>query len=304
MIKPYQPFTLRKKQTLSRRSSLIKSLFVWKAIFVIALCHSSWLSAQNYGEPVKILNGFKFVEGPVLDAKGNLFFTDIPVNLVYQYAPDGKVSTFLENTGGANGLAFDSQGRLVACAGGARHIFRLEADGTRTILADSYDGKKLNSPNDLWIDAGDGIYFTDPRYGGDKKIDQDGMHVYYISPEDQSCARVIDDLITPNGIIGTPDNKTLYVVDEPARQTYRYHIESPGKLAEKTLFCDTGVDGLALTEANELVITTDKAVVLCSADGKKLHTWPMAVNPTNVCYREGTLFITAQDGCVYRIDIQ
>ena len=289
---------------MNKKSSLQNTVYVWIEITLLALLYFHGLPAQNFAEPFKLLEGFKFVEGPALDTQGNLFFTDIPANLIYQYTPDANLIKYLENTGGANGLAFDSLGRLVACAGGARHVFRLEADESRTILADAYDSKKLNSPNDLWIDDGGGIYFTDPRYGRDKNIDQDGMHVYYIAADTRTCTRVIDDLKTPNGIIGTPDNKTLYVVDEGERKTWRYRIESPGTLAEKTLFCDTGVDGLALTEKEELVITTEKAVVLCSPDGQKLHTWSFDINPTNACYSKGVLYITAQDGCIYRINIE
>jgi gluconolactonase len=270
---------------------------------LICLVLFTQVAAQPFGNAEKILDGFQFVEGPAVDANGDLYFTDIPPRLIYKF--DGDTATvYLDSTWGANGLAFDPQGRLVACAGKDRRcIFRLETDGSRTVLTDSYDGKKLNSPNDLWIDPNGGIYFTDPRYGSTDDMQQDGMHVYYLAPGVSDALRVVDDLERPNGIFGTPDGKTLYVVDEGARKTYRYSIDSPGVLVDKRLFCDGGIDGLALTDKNEVAVTIQHAVVLFSPDGTLLQKWAFENHPTNACFADGVLYVTTQGGQLFQIKL-
>jgi len=262
------------------------------------------ICSLSFGQsgPQVILEDLQFPEGPAVNAEGVLFFSDIPPRLVYRYAAE-ELTVFLDSTGGANGLAFDAQDRLVACAGKARHVFRLEPDGSRTILADSYNGKKLNSPNDLWIDPHGGIYFTDPRYGSTDDLEQDGMHVYYLQPGAKKLIRVIDHLTRPNGIIGTPDNQTLYVVDEGERQTWQYRIGKNGKVTDKTLFCNGGIDGLALTDKGGLVVTMENAVRLFTPAGEQLKSWPFENNPTNVCFAEGLLYVTTQGGRVYHIHL-
>ena len=127
-----------------------------------------------------------------------------------------------EQSGGANGLYFDAAGRLAICEGGNRRMTRLEADGSLTLLMDGYDGKKLNSPNDLWVAPGGDIYFSDPRYGDAGNVEQDGMHVYLIPADGRAPLRVTTDLVTPNGLIGTPDGRTLYIADAGARRIWRY----------------------------------------------------------------------------------
>ena len=274
---------------------------VFKVLFLFSLLICLQLLAQPFGDAEKILDGYQFVEGPAVNTDGDLYFTDIPPRLIYKCAGD-TATVFMDSTWGANGLAFDADGRLVACAGKERRcIFRLEADGSRTILADLYDGKKLNSPNDLWIDPNGGIYFTDPRYGSTADMEQDGMHVYYLAPGASELVRVIDDLQRPNGIIGTPDGTTLYVVDEGARQTWKFRIKSPGVVAGKTLFTDGGIDGLALTDKGNLAVTMEKALRLFSPDGEMLQEWSFDNHPTNATFAEGVLYVTTQGGRVFGV---
>jgi len=153
-------------------------------------------------------DGFNFTEGPAADAEGNVCFTDIPNSRIHKWS-DGEIYVFQENSQQANGLAFDLQANLIACKHGSRAIVSIDPQGNETVLADTYKGKKLNSPNDLWIDAKGGIYFTDPRYGNRDGVVQDGEHVYYLTPGGKKLIRVIDNLIKPNGLIGTPDGKIL-----------------------------------------------------------------------------------------------
>lgn len=249
------------------------------------------------GAKVKKLAGdFSFTEGPADDGKGNIYFTDIPNNRIHKWSRDGKLSTFLEGSEAANGLIFDENGKLLACRHGSRSVVSIDMNRTITTLADEYRGKKLNSPNDLWIDPSGGIYFTDPRYGNRDNLEQDGEHVYYLSPDQASLSRVIDDFVRPNGIIGTPDGKTIYVADNGANMTYSYRIGAGGSLSGKREFAPVGSDGVALDEKGNLYLTGD-AVVIYSPRGRLLEKIEVPERPSNVCFggKDGkTLFITAR----------
>ena len=150
----------------------------------------------------KLAGDFRFTEGPAVDRAGNLYFSDIPNEKIHKWSVDGKLSTVREMSGGANGLYFAANGDLYACEGTARRVTSMTPEGKVSVLASSFAGKKLNSPNDLWIDKKGGIYFTDPRYGNMENIEQDGFHVYYISADRKKVTRVISDLVKPNGIKG------------------------------------------------------------------------------------------------------
>ena len=161
------------------------------------------------------MGDLKFSEGPAWSPEGFLLFEDVPRNRTMKLGPDDKATVFREPTGRANGLAFDAKGRLVICEGnhdGGRRMVRLEKNGKLTVLADNYDGKKLNSPNDLTIDKKGRIYFTDPRYSRREELEQDKEAVYRIDP-DGKLTRIIDNLVRPNGLAITADGKTLYVAD-------------------------------------------------------------------------------------------
>ena len=204
----------------------------------------------------RLAGGFKFTEGPACDSLGNIYFTDIRNNRIHKWSVDGKLTTFRENSGAANGLYFNEKGNLLACEGGNRRVTRISLDGEVTVLAESYKGKKLNSPNDLWIDPGGGVYFTDPRYGNPEGLEQGGFHVYYLAADGQALVRVIDDLVKPNGVIGSTDGKLLYVADPGDNKTYRYRIQSAGKLADRKLFANHGSDGMTLDERGNLGLVT------------------------------------------------
>ena len=185
---------------------------------------------------IKLTGGFRFTEGPASDAAGNIFFTDIPNNRIHKWSLDGKLSIFRKNSGGANGLFFDKKGNLLACEGGGRRLVSINPQSALEVLADKYRGKQFNSLNDLWIDPKGGIYFTDPRYGRRDNMGQDGEHVYYLSPGRNKLIRVIDDMVRPNGVIGTPDGKILYVTDHGGGKTFAYTINKDGTLTNKKLF--------------------------------------------------------------------
>src|SRR5438132_5676202 len=158
---------------------------------------------------------FKFTEGPACDAHGNVYFTDQPNDRIHVWSVDGKLSTFMEPCGRSNGLCFDSHGDLWACADERNELWRIHSPRQKAVVVKEYGGKLLNGPNDVWIRPDGGLYFTDPFYKrpywkrGPKE--QEGECVYYLAPDQKHVTRVIADMKQPNGIIGTPDGKILYV---------------------------------------------------------------------------------------------
>lgn len=252
----------------------------------------------------KLAGGFRFTEGPAADPHGNVYFTDIPNNRIHRWSVEGQLSTFLENSGGANGLMVDRAGNLIACAGGSGSVVSIDPQGKMTVLADRYEGNAFNSPNDLWIAPNGGIYFTDPRYGSRDNLPQDGEHVYYLSPDRQTVRRVIDDMVRPNGVIGTPDGKLLYIADQGADKTYVYRIAPEGNLAEKRLFAEQGSDGMTLDAQGNLYLTA-QAVTVYAPTGEQIRTIEVPERPSNVCFGgedQKTLFVTARTS-LYAVEI-
>ena len=164
-------------------------------------------------EPRVIGHGFKFTEGPLWHPNGFLLFTDIPANTVYRWEPGGQTLAYLKPSGNANGLTFDKQGNLLACEHGGRRVSRMVADRNMSTVADSYDGKKLNSPNDIVCHSSGRIYFTDPPYGIDPNPGEQGCNGVYCINTDGTVNRLFDDFGRPNGLALSPDESLLYVND-------------------------------------------------------------------------------------------
>lgn len=263
-------------------------------------------SVVALGAEVKKLAGdFKFTEGPAGNAEGDVYFVDIPNNRILKWSLDGKLSTFLENSGGANGLYFDKNGNLLACQGEARRLASISSQGEITILAEKYNGKKFNSPNDLWIDPKGGVYFSDPRYGNREGMEQDGEHVYYLTPNRKTVIRVISDMVRPNGLIGTPNGKTLYVTDNGGGKTYAYKINKDGTLTGKQLFAPEAADGMTLDDKGNVYLTTN-AVAVYDKKGTKIEEISVPEHPANVTFAgkdNNTLFITARTS-LYAVNMQ
>ncbi len=276
---------------------------------------SSWLipAVASAEPPVapdakveKLAGDFKFTEGPAADKDGNVFFSDIPANRIHKWSVDGKLTVAREDTGASNGLYFDKDGNLLACEGGARRVTAMAPDGKVSVLAEAYAGKKLNSPNDLWIDPKGGIYFTDPRYGKTDDLEQDGQHVYYIAPDRKTVVRVVNDMTRPNGVLGTPDGKTLYVADHGAGKVYTYAIGEGGALSDRKFFADVRCDGLTIDAAGNVYLTSKAGVEVFARDGKGLGTIAVPEEPANVTFGGAdrkTLFITARTS-LYAVKMQ
>lgn len=249
------------------------------------------------GAVVKKLAGdFRFTEGPAADASGDVYFTDIPNERIHCWSTDGTLSVFREESGRANGLMFAPSGNLLVCEHADGRLVSIDADGVVTVLADEYEGKRFNSPNDLWIDPKGGVYFTDPRYGNRDSMEMDSEDVYYLTPDRQSVTRVIDDLVRPNGVIGTPDGKTLYVADQKGGTVYRYAIQPDGSLSGREAFAPFGVDGMAMDERGNLYLAAD-SIRIFAPSGEFLEEIEFPERPSNVCFGgpDGkTLFVTAR----------
>ncbi len=247
-------------------------------------------------EVKQLAGGFIFTEGPAADIHGNIFFSDIPNNKIHIWSLDGKLSTFRENSKGANGLYFGKDGNLIACEGAGRRLVSISQNGNVTVLADKYLDKRFNSLNDLWLDPKGGIYFTDPRYGDDRSDMELGEHVYYLSPDRTKVIRVIYDLVKPNGLIGTPEGTFLYVADPGSNQTFVYRINSDGTLTDKKLFAPEGSDGMTIDNEGNVYLTTG-VVAVYNKNGEKIETILVPEHPSNVCFGgegKSTLFITAR----------
>ena len=251
--------------------------------------------------PVLISNKFSFTEGPAVDKNGNIFFTDQPNDKIWEYNIDGKLSLFMEKTGRSNGLYFDKKGNLLACADEQNQLWSISPEKKINILINDFKGQKLNGPNDLWIDPNNGgIYFTDPYYKRDYwKKDHDHIkeeRVYYIAKNKKNPVVVEADVVKPNGIIGTPDGKFLYVADIGANKTYKYKINKDGSLSDKQLFANLGSDGMTIDNKGDIYLTGN-GVTVYNQQGKMILHIPIPEAWTgNVCFGgkdNNELFITA-----------
>lgn len=255
------------------------------------------------GAKVEVLGeGYIFTEGPAVDPEGNVFFTDQPNDRIVKYsAADGSFTDWLKPAGRSNGTFFDKAGNLIACADEKNELWSIAPDKKVTVLLKDFGGKLLNGPNDLWIRPDGNFHFTDPLYKRDywtrdKAGQQPGQYVYYFDIKTKTAMPVATDLKQPNGIIGTPDGKTLYVADIGARKTYSYTVKPDGTLENKTLFCGMGSDGMTI-DAEGNVYLTGSGVTVFDKTGKQLTHIPIPEPWTgNVSFAgkdRHLLFITA-----------
>jgi len=258
---------------------------------------------------------FSFTEGASVDKRGNVFFTDQPNNRIWEYDVHGRLSIFLDSAGRSNGMYFDRLGRLVTCADENEQLWAIGPDKKVQVLLRDVGGRRLNGPNDLWIDASGGIYITDPYYQRPywtrTKPEMDGERVYYLAAGgtgDRSVAATLDarivdsDLVKPNGIVGTPDGKYLYVADIGAGKTYKYRINPDGSLSDRRLFVMQGSDGMTLDERGDVYLTGDGVTVYDTAGRKIAHIAVPEPWTANLCFGgrdKKTLFITASEGLYF-----
>jgi sugar lactone lactonase YvrE len=264
----------------------------------------------------KIATGFMFTEGPVWDAsQGCLFFSDIPANKIRKWTKAKGAELIREPSGKSNGLTIDKQGRLIACEHANRRVSRTEKDGTVVTIADKYNGKKLNSPNDVVVKSDGSIYFTDPPYGLTAEFgklgeqEQQFQGVYRLSADGKTLTLLIDDFDKPNGLAFSPDESLLYI-DDTARVHVRvFDVKSDGTIANGRIFAELksdaegNVDGMKIDSEGNAYVTGPGGVSILDPSGKKLGIIEMPEVSANVAWGEDdwkTLFITASSS-VYKI---
>lgn len=276
----------------------------------------------------KLAEGFQFTEGPIWARDGNyLLFSDPNHNTIYRYTAEGELSVFREKSGydaadiaeygqpGSNGLTLDRQGRLTINEHGRHRVTRLEKDGTLTVLAENYKGKRLNSPNDLVYRSDGVLYFTDPPFGLPKFYDDPRKQLSYSGVfciKDGKLKLVSTDLMGPNGLAFSPDEKYLYVDnwDTKKKVVMKYEVKPDGSLANGTVFFDMGnapgeeaLDGLKVDQKGNLYVSGPGGLWILSAEGKHLGTIKAPRLPANFAWGDAdgqTLYMTARTG-LYRM---
>lgn len=258
------------------------------------------------GKIMKVNSGFKFTEGPAADRAGNLYFSDIPNERIHKLDKDGKLSVFVEKSNKSNGLMVNAKGEIVACQMGAGRVVAYGPDGKKPrVVADKYNGKPFNAPNDLVIDKQGGVYFTDPGFGAKPPLPQDKAGVYYVDPEGK-VTRLIENLAKPNGVILSPDEKTLYVIPSGPAEMMAYGVEAPGKIGKGRVFCKlqgigdkpgSGGDGCTIDTKGNLYVTSTLGIQVFDPEGKYLGHITFPEQPANVTFGGPdmkTLYVTAR----------
>ncbi len=290
-----------------------KQLLTLFVLFIATITHVHAGDAESLIEAgakiQKLAGDMKFTEGPAwIPAKKILIFSDIPNSRIMQWKEGEGASLFRESEQ-SNGNILDLEGRMISCQHAARNIVRIEADGAVTVLADKFDGKRFNSPNDVAVKSDGTLYFTDPPWGLTGPAEIPGHWVYRLDPATGKVEPIVKDLAMPNGINFSPDETRIYIADtgghtrhpDPAFHKlpagiHCYEVLKDGSLGKKLFKIDEGSDGMTVDTAGNLY-TTHGGVNIFNADGKLLERIAVPEGPANVTFGADdykTLFITAR----------
>ncbi len=270
-------------------------------IEVISPAFKNIIRAESQVE--EVAEGLQFCEGPIwVQEGGYLLFSDIPANRIMRWSSQEGLSVWRELSGNANGHTLDLQGRLVSCEHGNRRVSRTEPDGTVVTLADTYQGKRLNSPNDVVVKSDGTIWFTDPPYGIDPQVpEQPRQYVFRLDPETRSLTPVAEDFERPNGLCFSVDERRLYIADSSRRHHIRvFDVQRDGTLSGGQLFVaiDPGApDGMKVDSEDRLYSTAGDGVHVFSPEGELLGKIKVPETPANCAFGgpEGsTLYMTAR----------
>lgn len=272
----------------------------------------------NGSELEKLATGFMFTEGPIWNAAdGYLLFSDIPGNKIRKWTPAGGIEIFRKPSGKSNGLTLDKQGKLLACEHANRRVSRTESDGTVVTIADKYDGKNLNSPNDIVVKSDGSIYFTDPPYGlsaefgnpGEQELPFQG--VYRLSADGEMLTLLVDDFEKPNGIAFSPDESILYINDTDKVHIRAFDVNADGTISNGRVFVEVSgdeegnVDGMKVDSEGNVYVTGPGGISVYKSSGKKLGRIDLPEVSANLAWGGEdwkTLYITASTS-LYRIQL-
>lgn len=277
------------------------------------------------GTPVVVIkSGFQGTEGPIGMPDGSLIFTETQANRITRIAADGTTSTFLENTNGSNGLAWDANGRLISVqtTPGQTRIGVIYPKGREAVLADGFDGQPFGRPNDLVVATNGGIYFTEPGPNAAPGAPPPATPplppaVYYVPPGGKAV-RIADGIRRPNGIMLSRDGKVLYVNDTQGEFLLAFNVQSDGRVGNRRNFAryqgaasgpngiTSGADGLAIDEQDRVYAATSAGVEVFDPAGKHLGTIPVGRAPQNIAFAgpdKKTLYIVGR-GSAFKVDLQ
>ena len=289
-------------------------LLIMVALFCTAKDNSYIEGIGPIGPVEKVQSDFQFTEGPAADMQGNLYFSDVAANKIYKMNTDGEISVFLEPSGHANGLMFESKDKLIVCQMDGQIISINPETKNITVLTDQYEGSRYNAPNDLVVDKTGGVYFTDPLFRAPQPLPQQKQAVYYRS-DDSIVTKLIDNLKAPNGIILSLDEKTLYVIPSMQKDMWAYPVISPGILGEGRVFCEltqaegkdnSGGDGVSIDSKGNLYISSELGIQVFNWEGKLLGIIKFPEQPANVTFGGPgmrTLYITARTS-LYSVEME
>lgn len=253
--------------------------FIMVLMSVACFAQSSSADTVRTGALIRLDHSFAFTEGPVSDRAGHLYFTDQPNNAIWKYTTDGKMELFMQPAGRANGMYIDDKGALVVCADLYNQIWRIDLETKKVdTLVTDYGGRLLNGPNDLWVDALGGIYFTDPyyqrSYWSRERPEQPRASVYYLPRGASKAVIVTDQLVKPNGIVGSADGMFLYVSDIEGKKIYRFTITQPGELSEAKVVLHHVADGIT-TDQNGNLYLSGNGVTILNPEGRIINYIPV-----------------------------
>ncbi|MDX1767874.1 MAG: SMP-30/gluconolactonase/LRE family protein [Arenibacter troitsensis] len=282
----------------------VLNVFLAIPILLSLSCKSLQTSLIAKDAEVQLVSsGYSFTEGPAVAPNGDVFFTDQPNDRILKWSAKNKtVLIYMEPSGRSNGLYFDHDGNLLACADEKNELWSIDPNKNVTVLIEDFKGKKLNGPNDLWVDPKGGIYFTDPfykrPYWGHTEQELEKQNVYYLTPDQKDIITVANDYVRPNGIIGNKEGNLLYVADIGDKKTYSYTINPDASLGNKTLFADMGSDGMTMDNQGNVYLTGNGVTVFNSKGEQILHIPIDQKWTANVTFGgkdQKTLFITAMN---------
>lgn len=271
------------------------------SLMLLSLLTAGASGAPAAGPVEPVADGFQFTEGPLwLSGPGVLIFSDIPANTIFR----ADKSVFREPSGKSNGLTLDPQGRLIACEHGNRRVSRTEQDGTVLTVVDTYEGKKLNSPNDACVRSDGTIFFTDPPYGLEGREQELAFSgVYAVSP-DGKLTLLKDDFQRPNGIALSPDESVLYVADTERGHIRAFDVNAAAEVSNEREYCQVpGPDGIKVDTEGNVWATARDGVRVYNPQGELLGTVELPEVPANCAFGEAdgkTLYITARKG-LYKV---